>query len=373
MDYTYEYFQKSADYVKKIVPWTPDVAIVLGSCLGPFADTIEDPIVIDYKDIPNFLVSTVKSHAGKLIFGTVAGKRVVCMSGRFHSYEGYDFEQLVIPVRLFKLLGVKATILTNAAGAINPSYRPGDVMIVSDHIKFTGASPLRGHNVEEFGPRFFDVSRMYTPELRKLAWDCAADSGLNVHEGVYFFFTGPQFETPAEIRAARLLGGDAAGMSTVTEALTAAHCGMPLLCLSVMTNMAAGVLDQPITSEEVDDVGKMIAGRFSAYIAQDRFAHRGGDRMRRLFAHAGILAWRENRFHYIPDGYLGVDGDAIDYVGAEKPAQPYDETRDMSGRLLMPGLVDAHCHSAMTLLRGVGSDLPLDKWLFEKMMPVEDR
>ena len=266
MDYTYEYFQKSADYVKKIVPWTPDVAIVLGSCLGPFADTIEDPIVIDYKDIPNFLVSTVKSHAGKLIFGTVAGKRVVCMSGRFHSYEGYDFEQLVIPVRLFKLLGVKATILTNAAGAINPSYRPGDVMIVSDHIKMTGASPLRGHNVEEFGPRFFDVSRMYTPELRKLAWDCAADSGLNVHEGVYFFFTGPQFETPAEIRAARLLGGDAAGMSTVTEALTAAHCGMPLLCLSVMTNMAAGVLDQPITSEEVDDVGKMIAGRFSAYI-----------------------------------------------------------------------------------------------------------
>lgn len=268
MSYTYEYFQKSADYVKSIVPYTPEVAIVLGSCLGPFADTIEDPIVIDYKDIPNFLVSTVKSHAGKLIFGTVAGKKVVCMSGRFHSYEGYDFEQLVIPVRLFKLLGVKATILTNAAGAVNASYRPGDVMIVTDHIKLAGHSPLRGRNVDEFGPRFFDVSNMYTPALRKLALDCAEGSGLTVHEGVYFFFTGPQFETPAEIRAARILGGDAVGMSTVTEALTAAHCGMPLMCLSVMTNMAAGVLDQPLTSEEVDETAKMIAGRFSAYVAK---------------------------------------------------------------------------------------------------------
>ena len=268
MSYTYEYFQKSADYVKSIVPYTPEVAIVLGSSLGPFADTIEDPIVIDYKDIPNFLVSTVKSHAGKLIFGTVAGKKVVCMSGRFHSYEGYDFEQLVIPVRLFKLLGVKATILTNAAGAVNASYRPGDVMIVTDHIKLAGHSPLRGRNVDEFGPRFFDVSNMYTPALRKLALDCAEGSGLTVHEGVYFFFTGPQFETPAEIRAARILGGDAVGMSTVTEALTAAHCGMPLMCLSVMTNMAAGVLDQPLTSEEVDETAKMIAGRFSAYVAK---------------------------------------------------------------------------------------------------------
>ena len=268
MSYTYEYFQKSADYVKSIVPYTPEVAIVLGSCLGPFADTIEDPIVIDYKDIPNFLVSTVKSHAGKLIFGTVAGKKVVCMSGRFHSYEGYDFEQLVIPVRLFKLLGVKATILTNAAGAVNASYRPGDVMIVTDHIKLAGHSPLRGRNVDEFGPRFFDVRNMYTPALRKLAMDCAEGSGLTVHEGVYFFFTGPQFETPAEIRAARILGGDAVGMSTVTEALTAAHCGMPLMCLSVMTNMAAGVLDQPLTSEEVDETAKMIAGRFSAYVAK---------------------------------------------------------------------------------------------------------
>ena len=266
MEYTLEYFRKSADYIRQFVSWTPEVAIVLGSFLGPFTDAIEDPIVIDYRDIPNFLVSTVPGHAGKLIFGTVAGKRVVCMSGRFHFYEGYDFEQLVIPIRLFKVLGVRATILTNAAGAVNAEYRPGDIMIVSDHIKLNGASPLRGKNAEEFGPRFFDVSRMYTPELRRLAWACAEGTGLTLHEGVYIFFPGPQYETPAEIRAARILGADAVGMSTVTEALTAAHCGMPLLCLSVMTNMAAGVLDRPLTAEEVHETAVTIADRFSGYV-----------------------------------------------------------------------------------------------------------
>ena len=266
MDYTLEYFQKSVDYIRAIVPWRPEVAIVLGSFLGPFTEAIEDPIVIDYRDIPNFLVSTVQGHAGKLIFGTVAGRRVVCMSGRFHSYEGYDFEQLVIPVRLFKLLGAKALILTNAAGAVNTQYHPGDVMLVSDHIKLTGNSPLRGRNIDAFGPRFFDVSRMYTPELRALARECAEGTGLTLREGVYMFFTGPQFETPAEIRAARILGADAVGMSTVTEALTAAHCDMPLLCLSVMTNMAAGVLAQPLTQEEVLETATTVAARLSVYL-----------------------------------------------------------------------------------------------------------
>nr|WP_326165297.1 purine-nucleoside phosphorylase [uncultured Oscillibacter sp.] len=266
MTYTYEYFQKSADFLRSKVDDVPEIAIVLGSCLGPFAQTIEDPVEIDYADIPNFLVSTVASHAGKLIFGSVAGRKVVCMSGRFHSYEGYDFEQLVIPIRVMKLLGVRAVILTNAAGAVNTAYRPGDVMVISDHIKLNGDSPLRGPNVDEFGPRFFDVSRMYTPELRAAALACAKDAALRVHEGVYMFFPGPQFETPAEIRAARALGADAVGMSTVTEALTAAHCGMPLLALSVMTNMAAGVLDRPLTDTEVDETARTIAGAFSDYM-----------------------------------------------------------------------------------------------------------
>lgn len=266
MEYTVEFFQKSADYVMSIIKDKPEIAIILGSGLGDFVSKIKNPIEIKYDDIPNFLVSTVASHAGKLIYGEVGGKKVICMAGRFHSYEGYDFEQLVIPVRLFKLLGVKATILTNAAGAVNKSYNVGDIMIVSDHIKLNGASPLRGKNLDFFGPRFFDVTDMYTKKLRKIALKCAEGSGLIFREGVYMFFPGPQFETPAEIRAARLLGADAVGMSTVTEALTAAHCFMPLLAFSVMTNMAAGVLDCKLSDEEVGIAAAKIADRFGAYI-----------------------------------------------------------------------------------------------------------
>ncbi|MDY3088149.1 MAG: purine-nucleoside phosphorylase [Oscillospiraceae bacterium] len=266
MKYTVEFFQKSADYVMSIIKDKPEIAIILGSGLGDFVSKIKNPIEIKYDDIPNFLVSTVASHAGKLIYGEVGGKKVICMAGRFHSYEGYNFEQLVIPVRLFKLLGVKATILTNAAGAVNKSYNVGDIMIVSDHIKLNGASPLRGKNLDFFGPRFFDVTDMYTKKLRKIALKCAEGSGLIFREGVYMFFPGPQFETPAEIRAARLLGADAVGMSTVTEALTAAHCSMPLLAFSVMTNMAAGVLDCKLSDEEVGIAAAKIADRFGAYI-----------------------------------------------------------------------------------------------------------
>ena len=266
MSYTSAYFQKSADFLRTKTGRTPEIGIVLGSCLGPFAREIEDPVEVDYGDIPNFLLSTVASHAGKLIFGTVSGRSVVCMSGRFHSYEGYSFEELVIPVRVLRLLGVKTLILTNAAGAVNRDYRPGDVMVLRDHIKLNGSSPLLGPNVEDFGPRFFDVTRMYTPELRKLALDLAQGSSLRVHEGTYMFFPGPQFETPAEIRAARALGADAVGMSTVTEALTAAHCRLPLLALSVMTNMAAGVLDRPLSGEEVDEAAERVAKPFSDYM-----------------------------------------------------------------------------------------------------------
>ena len=266
MDYNFEFFKKSADYVRSVINDEPEIAIILGSGLGDFASRIENPIEIKYEDIPNFLVSTVESHAGKLIYGKAGGKKIICMSGRFHFYEGYDYEQLVIPIRLFKLLGVKATILTNAAGAVNTDYKVGDIMIVSDHIKLNGASPLRGKNIDYFGPRFFDVTDMYTKKLRELALNCAEDSGLTFREGVYMFFTGPQFETPAEIRAARILGADAVGMSTVTEALTAAHCSMPLLAFSVMTNMAAGVLDQKLSDEEVGIAAAKISERFGKYI-----------------------------------------------------------------------------------------------------------
>ena len=260
------YYEAASNYLRTIVPEAPEIAIVLGSSLGPFAAHLEDPITVDYCDIPNFLVSTVASHAGKLIFGKVGGKRVVCMSGRFHYYEGYDFEQLSIPVRVLKLLGVRALILTNAAGGVNPDYRPGDLMLISDHIKLMGASPMRGSNDERIGPRFFDVTRMYDPDLRALARKLAADCELRVQEGVYFFMPGPQFETPAEIRAVRILGGDAVGMSTVTEALTAAHCGLPVLGISVITNMAAGINEGPVSDEEVNEVGHTLEAPFSRYM-----------------------------------------------------------------------------------------------------------
>ena len=266
MSFTYEYYKVCADYIRERAPFEPEIGLILGTGLGPFASQIENPVSIPYRDIPNFLVSTAPGHAGKLIFGTISGKKVVCMAGRFHSYEGYSFEQLSIPVRVLKLLGIRKLILTNAAGAVNESYHPGDIMILNDHLKLTGDSPMKGPNIPEFGDRFFDISRMYTPELRKIAKECAKDTGLHIHEGVYMFFTGPQFETPAEIRAARLLGADAVGMSTVTESLTAAHCGLPVLAMSVITNMAAGITKDALCQEEVEKVGDMVATNFSEYM-----------------------------------------------------------------------------------------------------------
>ena len=266
MTEAYRLCKEAADYVLQKVSVKPEIGLILGSALGPFAEQIENPQVVDYTEIPNFLRSTAPGHAGKLIFGTIAGKNVVCMSGRFHSYEGYGFEQLAMPIRVLKLLGVRLTILTNAAGGVNESFRPGDVMIIKDHIMFGGYNPMRGENAAEFGPRFFDVTNMYTASLRDIAKQCAEKSSLTVHEGVYFFMQGPAFETPAEIRAIRTLGGDAVGMSTVTEALTGAHCGMPILGISVITNMAAGMLNQPVSGEEVDETGLSIAGPFSAFV-----------------------------------------------------------------------------------------------------------
>ena len=266
--YNYDFFKKSADYIKDKIDGDVEIAIILGSALGSLTDEIEDKIVIDYKDIPNFLVSTVENHAGKLIIGRLNGKKVICMSGRFHYYEGYDFEELVIPIRVFKLLGVKTVILTNAAGGINKSYKPGDIMIIEDHLKLSGASPLRGENIEEFGPRFVDVSDMYTKELREKAKYVAEKIDLDIKEGIYIYTQGPQFETPGEIRVYRGFGADAVGMSTVTEAITAAHCNMKVLGLSMISNMAAGVLDQPITYEEVVEVGAKTAEVFKELIKE---------------------------------------------------------------------------------------------------------
>lgn len=263
---TYNDFKKSADFILSKIDFVPEIAIVLGSCLGNLADEIENKIVIDYKDIPNFLDATVESHAGKLILGSLSGKKVVCMSGRFHYYEGYDFEELTIHIRVMHLLGCKSVILTNAAGAVNKDFVAGDIMIINDHIKLNGASPVRGKNIAEFGPRFFDMSNTYDKDYIKLAKEAAKLANINIKEGVYFYMPGPQFETPAEIRAIRILGGDAVGMSTVTESIVAAHCGMKVLGLSLMTNMAAGILEVPLTTEEVDETAEKSAEKFKVLL-----------------------------------------------------------------------------------------------------------
>ena len=267
-DFKLEYFEKSAEYIRSKIDYEPKIALILGSALGGLADDIEDPVEIPYGDIPNFLVSTVKSHAGKLILGELCGKKVVCMSGRFHYYEGYDFEQLVAPIRLFKLLGVETVILTNAAGGINSGYRPGDLMIINDHINLMGASPMRGPNHDRIGPRFFDMCNAYDKDLRELAKSLAGSCELRVQEGVYAYQVGPHFETPAEIRFLRTAGADACGMSTITEVLTAAHCGMRTLAISLITNMAAGMEVGGINGAEVDVVAKRSSLEFRKYLKE---------------------------------------------------------------------------------------------------------
>lgn len=262
----YKDYQKAADYILSKIDYIPEVAIVLGSCLGNIADEITDSVKIDYSDIPNFLLTTVSSHAGKLILGTLSGKKVVCMSGRFHYYEGYDFEKLDIPMRVMKLLGVKSVILTNAAGGVNRDFVPGDIMIIKDHIKLNGASPLRGKNIEQFGDRFFDMSNAYDKNYITLVKSVAEKSDIDIKEGVYFYMPGPQFETPAEINAIRILGADAVGMSTVTESIVATHCGLKVIGLSLISNMAAGVRDEKLTVEEVDETAEKTEEKFKKLI-----------------------------------------------------------------------------------------------------------
>lgn len=263
-----EKLREAAAYIRKqIGEISLDAGLVLGSGLGDMAEEIKNPVVISYKDIPNFPVSTVPGHAGRMIVGELEGKNVLCMQGRFHFYEGWGMDQVVFPVQVMKILDVKNLILTNAAGCINKDWRPGDLMIIKDHIKLTTSeNPMRGPNEEELGLRFFDMSKAYDPELRALAARVARSQNLDIKEGVYMFFAGPSFETPAEIRAARLLGADAAGMSTVPEVIAAAHCGLKTLGISCMTNMAAGILDQPLDHEEVLETGLRVKKDFSALV-----------------------------------------------------------------------------------------------------------
>lgn len=254
--------KQSAQYMKEKVKELPEIGLILGSGLGVLADEIENPVKIPYEEIPNFPVSTVEGHAGQLVFGTLKGANVVAMQGRFHFYEGYDMKKVTFPVRVLKEMGVKTIIVTNAAGGVNESFEPGDLMIISDHINNMGTSPLIGPNDSDLGVRFPDMSQAYSRELRTLAKNAASELGIKVQEGVYVGNTGPAYETPAEVRLARVLGGDAVGMSTVPEVIVANHAGMKVLGISCISNMAAGILDQPLSHDEVMETTEKVKANF---------------------------------------------------------------------------------------------------------------
>ena len=260
-------YQESAAAIReKIGDFQPQVLLILGSGLGFLGDEVENPVIIDYEKIPHFKVSTAPDHQGRLVLGKLSGVDVMVMQGRMHYYEGYTPEEVSYPVRVAKLLGVHTMIVTNAAGAINTNYQVGDVMLIEDHICIMGESPLRGENLPQFGLRFCDMTETYDPDLRAMALEKATALGLRVQQGVYFYFPGPQFETPAEIRMARTMGGDAAGMSTVYEATVANHCGIRTLGISLMTNMAAGILKQKLSGEEVNEAAARARDSFSTLV-----------------------------------------------------------------------------------------------------------
>lgn len=257
-----EQINEAAAYIRSHTSETPEIGLILGSGLGVIADLVENPVVIPYEDIPHFPVSTVEGHAGELLLGTVSGRQVLLMKGRFHLYEGYGVEAVSFPIRVMKQLGVSKLLVTNAAGGINTSYLPGDLMLIKDHINFTFRNPLIGPNLDEFGVRFPDMSEAYSKRLRAAAMETAARQGIRLQEGVYIGLLGPSYETPAEIRMMRGLGADAVGMSTVSEVIAARHAGIEVLGFSCISNMAAGILDQPLSHEEVIETTERVKQQF---------------------------------------------------------------------------------------------------------------
>lgn len=247
---------KAVEFIKSKIKDEYEIGIILGSGLGSLGEKIENPQYVDYCDIPNFPVSTAPGHIGRFIFGTLSGKKVMCMQGRIHLYEGYATESVVMPIRVMRKMGVEKLVVTNAAGGINESFDVGDIMLITDHINFTGRNCLIGKNDDDFGCRFPDMSFAYDPKLRKTALECAKKMNMNLRQGVYIGCTGPSYETPAEIRAFRVMGADAVGMSTVQEVIAANHCGMSVLGFSLVSNKAAGLSGERLTEEEVLEIGR---------------------------------------------------------------------------------------------------------------------
>ncbi len=246
----------AVEYIKSKISGDYPIGIILGSGLGSLGEKIQNPQYVNYADIPSFPVSTAPGHVGRFVFGTLNGKRVMCMQGRIHLYEGYPVESVVMPIRVMRKMGVKNLIVTNAAGGINESFDVGDIMLITDHINFTGKNCLIGKNDAEFGCRFPDMSFAYSPNLGNVALNCADSLGMTLRQGVYIGCTGPSYETPAEIKAFRVMGADTVGMSTVQEVIAANHCGMEVLGFSLVSNKAAGLSGERLTEEEVLTIGK---------------------------------------------------------------------------------------------------------------------
>ena len=263
---SFERVEEAARSLRLRVGTLPETAIVLGSGLGDFADRVLDAIATPYGEIPHWPASQVVGHAGRLVVGRVARRQVAALSGRVHFYEGHDLATVVFATRVMGRLGVKQLVLTNAAGGINTSFAQGALMIIDDHINFLGTNPLVGPNDDRFGPRFPDMSEVYSSRLRQIAHEAARAGGVPVSHGIYVAVHGPSYETPAEIRAFRTLGADAIGMSTVPEAIAARHMGMEVLGISCITNMAAGVLPGPISHDEVMETARRVRGSFSALL-----------------------------------------------------------------------------------------------------------
>ncbi len=246
-----EKIKQTADFIKNIIKETPDFAIVLGSGLGKLQDEVEAIHVLEYRDIPNFPQTTVVGHSGKLIYGILEGKKVLLMSGRFHYYEGHSIETVVFPIRIFHLLGIKNLILSNASGGINPSYNIADIAIIKDHINMMPEHPLRGKNIDSFGPRFVDMSESYNKKMILAAEQVASENNIKIHQGVYVALQGPTFETPAEYGMIKAIGGDMVGMSTVPEVIVARHMGMDVFCISVITDLGGPDVAFAVSHEEV--------------------------------------------------------------------------------------------------------------------------
>jgi len=257
---------EAADWLRARTGPVPDVAVVLGSGLGDFASGLKDPVAIPYEQIPNWPRSAVIGHAGRLVVGNLAGRRVAALSGRVHFYEGHDMRTVTFATRVMGVLGAPSIVLTNAAGGVNLSFEPGTLMVIDDHLNLMGTNPLVGANDERFGPRFPDMSEVYSSRLRRVADWTAKALNQNVAHGVYVGLHGPSYETPAEIRYLRTIGADAVGMSTVPEAIVARHMGMEVLGISCITNMAAGVLPQPLVHDEVMEVARRVRTRFGALL-----------------------------------------------------------------------------------------------------------